>query len=217
MTRRTRAIAVAAFSAVILMPVAAASPAPAVSTPIISNVDPSAPIANPKAQVLTITGQEFMQGLTLTVANPAGNTTVLPANTIRNRTDTSFQATVTLAVEGTHSLTVTNTDGGVSPPFAIGVKSARAPQAPVINKITPAEPSKRPDAQPLLIEGQNFVSGLRAVVTDPMGADVTEATVGKVTPNSFEIVVKLEHAGEYSFVVTNPSGAVSNVRRLLVR
>ena len=187
------------------------------STPIINNVDPAAPAPNTKAQVLTIAGQDFMPGLTLTLSEPAGNKTVIQGKAIVNQTPTSFQATVTLLNEGTYSLVVTNTDGGISPPFALGVKKQPPPQGPSIEKITPAEPTKRQDAQPLLVEGQRFSAGLRAIVTDPMGADVTDVQVAKVTPNQFELNVRLEHSGEYTLVVTNPSGAVSNTRRFLVR
>jgi hypothetical protein len=187
------------------------------STPIINNVDPSAPAPSTKAQVLTIAGQDFMPGLTLTVSEPAGNKTVIQGKAITGQTPTSFQAAVMLSQEGTYSLVVTNTDGGISPPFAVGVKGRAAAQGPSIEKITPAEPTKRQDAQPLLVEGQRFSAGLRAVLTDPMGADVTEVQIGKVTPNSFELTAKLEHSGEYTLVVTNPSGAVSNTRRFLVR
>ena len=84
------------------------------STPIINNVDPAAPSPNTKPQVLTITGQDFMQGLTLTVSEPAGNKTVIQGKAITNQTATSFQAPVTLLNEGTYSLVVTNTDGTTS-------------------------------------------------------------------------------------------------------
>ena len=187
------------------------------STPIINNVDPATPAPTTKSQVLTITGQEFMAGLTLTVSEPEGNKTVIQGKAITNQTASSFQVPVMLAKEGTYSLVVTNTDGGISPPFALAVKGRVAPQGPVIEKITPAEPTKRQDAQPLLVEGQQFSAGLRAVMTDPMGADVTDIQVGKVTPNSFELTVRLEHSGEYTLVVTNPSGAVSSPRRILVK
>jgi len=187
------------------------------STPIINNVDPATPGPAAKAQILTITGQEFMPGLTLTVSEPEGNKTVIQGKAITNQTASSFQAPVMISREGTYSLVVTNTDGGISPPFALGVKARPPAEGPVIEKITPAEPTKRQDAQPLLIEGQRFSAGLRAIVTDPMGADVTEVQVGKVTPNSFELTVRLEHSGEYVMVVTNPSGAVSNTRRFLVK
>ena len=106
------------------------------TTPIINNVDPAAPSPNTKPQVLTITGQDFMQGLTLTVSEPAGNKTVIQGKAITNQTATSFQAPVTLLNEGTYSLVVTNTDGGISPPFALGVKKSPPAQGPMIEKIT---------------------------------------------------------------------------------
>jgi hypothetical protein len=213
----TRYALAAVALAVALAPSTFAKATVDTSTPIINNVDPAAPGPATKAQILTITGQEFMPGLTLTVSEPAGNKTVIQGKAITNQTDSSFQAPVMLSIEGTYSLVVTNTDGGISPPFALGVKARPAAQGPVIEKITPAEPMKRQDAQPLLVEGQGFSAGLRVVMTDPMGADVTELQVGKVTPNSFELTARLEHSGEYTLVVTNPSGAVSSPKRILVK
>lgn len=188
------------------------------STPVISNVAPAAPAPSTKPQLLTIAGQDFLPQLTLTVAEPGGNRNVFQGDAIRARTNTSFQVSLVLATAGTYSLVVTNTDGGISPPFAIGVKApSPAADVPIIEKIDPSEPTKRQDAQPLIIHGQKFSSGLRAIVTDPMGADVPELTVAKVTPNSFELTIRLEHAGEYTMVVSNPSGAVSKPQRFLVR
>ena len=188
------------------------------STPIINNVAPAAPMPSTKPQLLTIAGQDFMPRLTLTVTEPGGNSNVLQGDAIRARTDSSFQVALVLSLAGTYQLVVTNTDGGISPPFAIGVKGgAPATDVPIVDKIDPSEPTKRQDAQPLMVHGQKFSSGLRALVTDPMGSDVTELTVAKVTPNSFELTVRLEHSGEYTLVVSNPSGAASKPQRFLVR
>jgi hypothetical protein len=188
------------------------------STPAITNVNPAAPAPSTRPQIVNVAGRDFMPGLTLAVKDPGGSTNVLQGDAVRAQTPTSFQVTLTLLEPGTYSLVVTNTDGGISPPFALAVKPHRPPaDAPVIEKIAPSEPTKRQDAQLLVIHGQRFAAGLRAIVTDPMGADVPEATAAKVTPNSFELSVKLEHAGEYTLVVSNPSGATSNVFRILVR
>ena len=89
--------------------------------------------------------------------------------------------------------------------------------APEITRVRPAEAAKRAEPQALQVEGARFASGLKALVTDPAGADVTDAVVSKVTPNSFELLVKLEQAGDYSIVVANPSGTTSNVFSIIVR
>lgn len=216
-TLRNGALGLMLGATIVTMSGAAAAPAESGSTPLISGVTPAAVAPAAKPQLLRISGQDFLAGLTLEVRNPSGQAVIIPAKEIRARTNTNFDVAVTLATAGNYSLVVTNTDGGVSPPFTLVVSEPKKQEGPVINKVTPAEPTKRNAPQALMVEGQQFVSGLRAVVTDPMGMDVSDATVGKVTPNSFEIVVKLEHAGEYSIVVTNPSGAVSNVFRVLVR
>ena len=187
------------------------------STPEITSVTPAAPSPSPKSQTLTVNGRDFQPGLTLTVADPVGQRTVVQGNEILSRRDTSFQFAIALAMSGSYSLVVTNTDGGTSQPFALVVKASAPADGPVIEKITPSEPPKRPDTQLVQVEGQRFAPGLRAIVNDPMGADVTDIAVSKVTPSSFELSVRLEHNGEYSLVVTNPSGAVSNLMRFIVR
>ena len=58
----------------------------ATSTPIVNNVDPVTPAPSTKSQILTITGQEFMPGLTLTVSEPEGNKTVIQGKAITNQT-----------------------------------------------------------------------------------------------------------------------------------
>ena len=89
--------------------------------------------------------------------------------------------------------------------------------APAIERIEPPEPTRQAEIQMLRVIGQRFANGLQAVLTDPTGADVTDVQVTKVTQTSFELSARLDKAGDYSLVVTNPSGAVSNVARIPVR
>src|SRR5262249_23685172 len=126
------------------------------------------------------------------------------------------QFSTTLATTGTYSFVVTNKDGGMSKAFELIVKSGPVDE-PVIERVMPGDLVKRPDAQPLRIEGQRFGSGLNAIVGDPLGGDVSDVTVTKVTPTSFELNVRLEYSGEYSLIVKNPSGAVSKAFQLMVR
>jgi hypothetical protein len=165
---------------------------------------------------MTVHGEEFQPGLRLDVTTPAGEKQVIQGDGIIARQPKSFQASVVFAAIGSYELVVTNTDGGASPPFVVEVKR-RSADGPTITRVTPAEVAKRAEPQALQVEGTRFASGLKAIVTDPAGADVTDAVVSKLTQNSFELMVKLEQAGDYSLMVVNPSGTTSNVYRVLVR
>ena len=187
-----------------------------VSTPRIDSVAPPAPARSSTPQTITVNGEDFQAGLRLDVTTPSGEKQTVQGDGILSRRTTSFQAAIVFSAVGRYELVVSNPDGGVSPPFVVEVKQ-QAADAPVISKVTPGEVSKKPEPQALQVEGSGFSTGLRAVVTDPAGADVAEPVVAKLTPNSFELMVKLELSGDYSLVVTNPSGAVSNVYRIVVR
>lgn len=186
------------------------------STPVITSVSPTSPLPGPKPQTLTVNGQDFQPDLSIAVTDPVGQTTIAKGPEIVARQSTSFQFSTTLATSGTYTLVITNKDGGVSKPFELVVKSGPADE-PVIERVMPSDLVKRPDAQPLRVEGQRFANGLSVIVGDPMGSDVTDVSVSKVTPTSFELNVRLEHSGEYSLIVKNPSGAVSKAFQLMVR
>jgi hypothetical protein len=186
------------------------------AAPRIDGVAPAAPARSNSPQAITVTGDDFQAGLRLEATGPSGDKQVVQGDDITSRRPTSFQASLVFAAAGRYELVVTNPNGEASPPFAVDVK-ARSADAPVIARVTPGEVAKRAEPQALQVEGSRFASGLKAIVTDPAGADVTDAVVSKLTPNSFELMVKLDQAGDYSLMVVNPSGTTSNVFKVLVR
>ena len=185
--------------------------------PEISGIVPAAPVRSNKPQTLTINGKNFVMGLTLTVMQPSGQSLVFQAADIQARRDTSFQVTMLIDQPGAWSFTVTNRDGGTSQPFVLKIDQPRAADAPAIERFEPAEPTHQVEVQTLRVIGQRFAAGLQVVLTDPTGADVTDVQVTKVIQTSFEVSARLDKAGDYTLVATNPSGAVSNVVRIPVR
>ena len=169
--------------------------------------NPAPPTASP--QTITVSGRNFLDHLTLSITTPSGAAMQYADQAITYQRDASFQAIVTLAVAGTYRLAVTNPDGKTSSPFMLSVKS---PASPSISAIEPQEISKSMSPQTLTVLGTQFVPGLSAMVTDPAGTVITinGSGVGQVQPTSVQITVTLELAGDYSIVVTNPSGNVSN-------
>jgi len=187
------------------------------STPVITAVAPARPEPGATAQRLTITGREFQPRLELMVTTPEGGTMQLKEKAIQARTETEFQADVLMATPGRYQLVVTNPDGGISAPFRLDVQGPQKPVVPVIDRILPENIRRSPDAQTLTVQGRNFGSGFRAVVTDPAGTDVAGVTVRAATASSFTLIVRLDRDGSYTLVVSNSTGASSNAATITVR
>lgn len=191
---------------------------PSASAPVIDRVTPDAPAPTETAQRLRFDGRDFQPALALEVIDPSGQTTVLSGDDILDFEPTTFAAMLRLAQPGPYSLTVRNPDGGVSVPYVLQVaESAPAPLAPVITGTTPAEPQSLPRAQDINVTGRHFAPGLRAVVTDEAGQQLSNVEVSAVTPESFLLTVRLAQPGTYALVASNPSGEMSAAWHLTVR
>jgi hypothetical protein len=180
------------------------------SSPRITNVAIGPPGQGSSPQVLTVSGEGFVTGLSLTVTTPNGGTQYFKGADVQSPRESSFQVSMILATAGTYTLVVTNPDGGMSAPFALRVPAAA--EKPVIDAVTPSKASVLPEAQVLRVEGKRFMPGLAVSVTDPTGT-VTNASgndVMEVTPTGFRVSVVLALEGQYTLIVTNPDGAVSN-------
>jgi hypothetical protein len=187
------------------------------STPVIMSVTPASPSPAKDPQVLRIGGQDFQPKLKLVVTTPGGGTMELKDDAIQQQQAGSFQVAIVMANAGKYSLVVTNPDGGISAPFVLEARAVAKPPTPVIQRIQPETISKNAEAQTLTIEGQNFGPGVKVTVTDPLGVEVLDPVVREVTTSSFKLSVKLETAGPYNLVVSNSTGAVSNVAVVTVR
>jgi hypothetical protein len=187
------------------------------STPVIMSVTPASPSPAKDPQVLRIGGQDFQPKLKLVVTTPGGGTMELKDDAIQQQQPGSFQVAVVMANAGKYSLVVTNPDGGISAPFVLEARAVAKPPTPVIQRVLPETISKNAEAQTLTIEGQNFGPGVKVTVTDPLGVEVLDPVVREVTTSSFKLSVKLETAGPYNLVVSNSTGAVSNVAVVTVR
>lgn len=187
------------------------------STPIVASVDPGSLTPSIRPWMLTIVGQDFQPSLTLTVTTPEGGTAVYRGAAILSPSASSFRASVVLATAGRYGLVVTNPDGGVSSPYLLDVKAQTSGPRPAIDQLLPDDILKDQQPQDLRVRGRRFESGLRVIVTDPLGAEVPDAIVADLTASSFTLKVRLEVSGPYELVVVNPSGAASNVASFVVR
>ena len=187
------------------------------STPVVTSIAPPQPAPDNQARTITVNGRDFQPKLILTVTTPEGGSMQYKGDAIQSQRESSFQVAVMFATPGKYSLVVTNPDGGMSDPFVVDVRAEQKPPTPVIDRVLPEEIMKHQEAQELTVQGQRFAPGLRVIVTDPLGTEVLDPVVREVTPTSFTLSVKLETAGPYNLVVTNPSGAASNVATILVK
>ena len=202
------------FTAVIL-----AGALGAAEPPRVTSVAPSPIVTSPKPQALKVTGTGFAPGLVVELTQQ-GNTETFSGGAIRSQASTSFEIAVVLAQPGAATLVVRNTDGGVSDPFALKVEAGQTgrPEGPVpqslpsIDRVAPDKATKGSVAQLLTFSGNNFVQGLSVSVTDPTGSvTVIKGTaLDSVTRDIVKLNIVLEIAGEYTFLITNPSGQSSN-------
>jgi hypothetical protein len=216
LTRRS-ILPVIAVAAIAFGPVRQASGQERLLGPVISSVAPQAPSRSPPAQVLTITGVNFSDGLSLTVVEPDGRKQRHAGPAIQTRSDTSFKVSVVLAAMGTYTLIVTNPDGAASDPFVLkGQPSTQPPAAPMmapkIDKVHPEQVTKDPLPQTLAVTGEYFAQGLSVYLTDPVGTVylIKGSALGSFTPTSFSVSVAIEMTGDYTLMVTNLSGESSN-------
>lgn len=213
MTQRA-IVLIAAIASLALLPVREARGQARILAPVISSVEPGSPRQSEAPQLLTITGSTFLAGLSLNVVTPDGRTLSYSGAAIQARRETSFQVAVVLAAPGAYRLTVTNPDRSTSDPFVLKVQPSTrlADVRPKIDRVLPEQLAKDPQPQVLKISGERFVEGLSVSLTDPIGTVYLfkSPAVGSVTANSFELSVVLEMTGDYTLMVTNPSGESSN-------
>jgi hypothetical protein len=183
------------------------------STPSITEINPAAPGASTDPQTLTISGKEFLNGLSLEVQTPDSRTIIVNGGAIAVRGPESFTASVVLDRAGAYLMKVTNTDGGMSRPFSFTVRDAKAQAQQstiVIDRVVPDAPTKSDQAQTIRLEGRGLDSGIGVSVTDPAGSDVPDVTVTKATSTSVDVILLLNQRGEYVLQANNRAGATSN-------
>lgn len=178
------------------------------ASPSISSVSPSTPTRSDSDQNVTVSGSNFVGGLTVTVFIPGGGTATLSGSQIQNVSSGSFTMVVTLNVVGQYGIRVNNPGGAQSNTFNFNVQSA----SPSISSVSPAIPTRSDSDQNVAVSGGNFVSGLTVTVFIPGGgtAILSGSQIQSVTPSSFTMIITLNVVGQYGISVNNPSGAQSN-------
>jgi hypothetical protein len=181
-----------------------------VAGPEITGIAPDPVEPGATARTVTVSGNHFLERLTLTVTGPDGRAADYREPAITQLRETSFLVPVVFPVAGRYQFVVTNADGTVSNPFAASAKAQSA--APVISAVLPDRLQASGSPQALTVQGQRFVPGMSVTVTDPAGTvqDVPAGSIADVRPTSMQVTVTLQLGGDYSIVATSPSGTPSN-------
>jgi len=186
-----------------------------ISEPKINGVQPEKVTASAKPQQITVSGEDFREGLTLVVTTPGGQPKNFSGADIVGRGPAVFRVSIPFDAPGPYELVVLNADGGKSSPFRIDVKTASMP--PTIDRIQPAEIARSQEAQLLTLRGAGFEPGLRLSVTDPTGSVTVKDTFDRLEPTIAVVRLVFEVSGTYALMVANPSGGQSNSISLTIR
>ena len=182
------------------------------STPEITQINPAAPSASTQTQTVTISGKDFLPGLSLEIQTSDSRTLRVGGGSITLNGPESLTASVLLDRPGAYLMKLTNTDGGISRPFSFQVRGDASAAGPaiVIDRVVPDSPAKSDQPQTIHLEGRNLDSGIGVSVTDPAGSDVPDVSVSKATSTSVDIILLLSQRGEYVLQANNRAGATSN-------
>lgn len=185
---------------------------PSGSSPQITSVSPPQILREDTPQTVTISGRNFVSGLTVELTSPAGASTTLERSEIQALQTTSFQMTATLSMAGAYVIRAKNPSGDQSDPFSFIVQAEAGGNAPHIDSVSPTSVIHSANLQVFAVTGANFSSALSVTLLDPSGQplSVNGAIVGTVLPESFQIGVTLTQTGTYTLTVTNPTGETSN-------
>jgi hypothetical protein len=180
------------------------------TTPSIGGISPARPTTSTSSQTLSVTGANFVRGLSATVVRPDGETFTLTGSQIQNVTRSSFQMSIVLVDAGPYSVRANNPDGQQSNTFSFTV--APAAGLPVISSLSPSNPRASAVNQALVVSGSNFQPELMVTVVGPGGRTSTlrGSDIQNVTSGSFEMIIILADAGAYSLRVNNSNGQQSN-------
>ena len=180
------------------------------TAPMMAGISPASPTVFAGSQTLYLAGNNFLPGLTVTIAGPGGTVTI-SGSAVQKVSSTLVQLAVVFANVGNYYLRVVNPDGRTSEPWAFTVKDTELSQRPSVTGLSPASPVASTATQGVYVIGTNFQSGLTVALTLPNGTTTsiggTAILFGSAT--AFKLSIVLADAGNYQLRVTSPDGQKS--------
>jgi hypothetical protein len=216
--RVTRVAIIAAIVAGLAAGCGSSPAAPSGASPQVTSVAPPQILRADAPQTVTVSGRNFVSGLTVDLTDPMGGSRTIERSDILALQPTSFQLIATLAVAGAYSLRIKKPSGDQSDPFSFVVQSQAGGNPPHIDSVSPSSVVHNASTQVIAVAGSNFSSAINVTVVDPSGQPLgmNNAIIGVVLPNAFQIGVVLTQIGTYTLYVTNPTGEVSNAVAIAV-
>ncbi len=191
------------------------SPGGSGTGPTIASLSPSTIEPSPSLQTLTISGTNFLTGLTLTLRSPEGTSTPYSGGSISNQTSTSFGVSVVINAAGNWTANVKNIDGQESSGATFAVAGVPSNSPPQIASITPSVLFRNASSQSFTINGQNFRTGATIVVTNPSGSEI-QSTITSLSDSAILALATFNTVGNYSVMVRNADGSTSGFFSLTV-
>jgi pimeloyl-ACP methyl ester carboxylesterase len=184
------------------------------AAPSISNISPTTPCVRNVDQSVSVSGNNFVSGLTVSVTFPNGQTGNLSGTQIQNVTSTSFTMIITLADPGNYSIRVVNPNGSQSGAFTIPTQNCLS-----VSGINPSSPTQSNIDQNIVVSGNGFAANLTVTATFPNGTtgNLSGTQIQNVTSTSFTLRITLNASGTWNIKVRNPNGDLSNIHSFTVQ
>jgi hypothetical protein len=179
--------------------------------PQITSIAPSPIVASVLPQTITVTGNQFVDGLRLRVTLPDGLVTTVQGDGIQTVEATSFDAMLLLELPGTYTFVVENDNGTRSEAFAAAVQAGGTSQ-PQIASVLPSSLPRSALETIVVLQGTQLGSVVAISVTDPAGAAaVVDGSLIRVrTSSRLEFPFVFSANGIYTIVARGGGGDVSN-------
>ena len=177
--------------------------------PVIREIQPGSIQAGSQPQTITVTGDNFATGLSLTVTKPDNQTITISQADIDSLTTNSFRTSVVFDLLGPYGFVARSASGTSSPNFTVAVQVTNSP--PQLISVSPAATPQSTIPQPIIIQGQALSAPLSVTITDPDGfATVIGNDSLNVTSTSVSLTFVPSKRGAWSLYVTLPGGISSN-------
>lgn len=209
---RTAALAAIVIAMALTSACGSSPTAPSGAAPQVTEISPAQIVRSDAAQTVTVSGRNFVSGLTVELTDPTGGSRSIERNDIQSLQSTSFQMTATLSLAGQYSMRIRNPSGDQSGPFMFTVQSPGGVNPPHIDSTSPTSLVHSGSLQVIGVAGSNFSSAINVTLIDPSGQafGANNAIIGVVLPTTFQLGLTLTQIGTYTLFVTNPTGEVSN-------
>src|SRR5262249_55077417 len=113
---------------------------PSGASPQVTSISPAQLVREDAPQAITISGRNFISGLTVELTDPMGGSRTIERDDIQALQSTSFQMIATFSLTGAYSIRIRNPSGDQSGPFTFSVQSQGRANPPHIPSIIPTSP-----------------------------------------------------------------------------